>query len=104
MVEYRRIVPKTDTLEDLHPGNYISFPRDEEFPNMKMVYAMVPKEAFDKMKPIVPKHPEEWTWNKMFIVLTKMDEENHMALAVYKHDNLHYIVTIFHSDEYIDSL
>ena len=104
MIEYRRIVPETDTLDDLKPGNYISFPKDEKFPNLSMLYVFIPKTAFELIKPIIPKRPEEWTWNKMLFILAEKCEDSDMALAVYKHDDRHYVVTIHYSEEYIDSL
>lgn len=104
MVEFRRIIPEKDVLTDLQAGNYISFPKDEVFTNLRLVYAQITKKAYEKIKPIIPKRPEEWSYNKMLFILSDTCEEFDMVTGIYKHDDYHYIVTIFHSEEYINSL
>ncbi len=104
MVTYRKLVPSTDTLENIQPGDNISYPRDAKWCNMIFLYTLIAENAYTKLQTLTSISDDEWTWNRLLVILSPIDKLTSMAHAIYKHDEQHYFVTIYHSAKYVDSL
>ncbi len=98
----RSIDAKKSILSDIRPGDYILYPRNIKFINLELSYRHITEEMFLILAAtVVCIKKKTWTFNKALVAITSMDKNEQVANGIYKHNDQHFMVSMYHSEEYI---